>query len=116
MACTGGKCVLSGNVRRLRVAGMEALQEGKMEQAETLLRQAVALSEAGGGVNVATAHSTYQLAVALHEAGRSDEAAEQFVKALELVRSRAGRGSKLYKTILGSFAQALPARAQAVGE
>ncbi len=111
MACTNGKCELSGHVRRLREAGMDALREGDVDQAEDLLRRSVALSEAGGGVSTATANSVYRLGLALHEAGRQDEAAAEFEKALTLVRDRAGCGSKLYQTILGQFAQVLPARA-----
>ncbi len=116
MACKDGKCELSGRVRRLREAGMDALRAGEVEQAETLLRQSVDVSEAGGGINVVTAQSTFQLARVLHEAGRHDEAAEQFEKALALVRGRAGCGSRLYRTILGEFAQTLAVRACAVGE
>lgn len=111
MACTNGKCELSGNVRRLREAGMEALRGGDADQATALLRRSVALSEAGGGVVTATAHSVYRLGMALYEAGRQDEAAREFEKALTLVRDRAGCGSKLYQKILGHFAKALPARA-----
>jgi tetratricopeptide (TPR) repeat protein len=111
MACTNGKCVLSGNVRRLREAGMDAYNEGDLGKAEVLLRQSVELSEVGGGLDVTTANSAYRLALTLHEAGRHDEAAEQFEKALTLVRERAGCASKLYKTILGHFAQAIPVRA-----
>lgn len=111
MACSGGKCELSGNVRRLREAGMDALRDGDVGQAEDLLRRSVALSEAGGGVATATANSVYRLGLALHEAGRQEEAAMEFEKALTLVRNRAGCGSKLYQTILGHFAKALPARA-----
>jgi Flp pilus assembly protein TadD len=111
MACTNGKCELSSNVRQLREAGMEALHQGDVTGAEALLRRSVALSEAGGGVETATAHSVYRLGMALHEAGRTEEAAREFEKALTLVRDRAGCGSKLYRTILGHFAEALPARA-----
>jgi len=95
---------------------MAAFRAGETGQAETLLRQAVDAAEAGGGINVVTAQSTYKLALVLHEAGRHDEAAEQFEKALALVRGRAGCGSKLYRTILGEFAQALSVRACAVGQ
>jgi tetratricopeptide (TPR) repeat protein len=116
MACTNGKCVLAGNVRRLREAGMEALRAGDAGEAEALLRRSVEASEHGGCLDVSTAHSTYRLALALNQTGRYDEAAEQFEKALTLARGRAGSGSKLYKTILGHFAQTLPARAKAVGE
>lgn len=112
MACTNGKCVLAGNVRKLREAGMEALREGDTGQAETLLRRSVELSEASGGVPTATANSTYRLALALHEAGRSNEAAEHFERALALVRDRAGSESKLYRKILCHFAEALLGRAQ----
>lgn len=111
MACVGGKCELSGNVRRLRDAGMEALRGGDVDQAEDLLRRSVALSEAGGGVTTATANSVYRLGLALHEAGRTDEAAREFEKALTLVRDRAGCGSRMYQTILGHFAKVLPERA-----
>ena len=113
MACTNGKCELSASVRQLREAGMEALKHGDLEGAEALLRRSVALSENGGGVETATAHSVFRLGLALHEAGRSDEAAEEFEKALTLVRNRAGCGSKLYQNILGHFAAVLPARAPA---
>ncbi|EHJ48214.1 hypothetical protein DFW101_2208 [Solidesulfovibrio carbinoliphilus subsp. oakridgensis] len=111
MACTNGKCELSSSVRQLREAGMDALRDGDVDQAENLLRRSVAMSEAGGGVATATANSVYRLGLALHEAGRQDEAAAEFEKALTLVRDRAGCGSKLYQTILGHFARALPARA-----
>ncbi len=113
MACTNGKCVLCGQVRQLREAGMEALRQGDVEQAETLLRRCVDMSE-DGGLDVVTANAAYRLALALHEAGRVDEAAGQFERALELVRQRAGCDSKLYKTILGHFAQALPEQALAL--
>ena len=113
MACTNGKCELSSSVRQLREAGLEALDRGDMEGAEALLRRSVALSEKGGGVNTATAHSVFRLGQALHEAGRADEAAREFEKALTLVRERAGCGSKLYQTILGHFAEILPGRAPA---
>lgn len=111
MACTGGKCMLSGQVRQLREAGMSALGSGDLDQAESYLRQSVELAETDGGLDVVTANSAYRLAMTLHQAGRPDEAADQFEKALTLARGRAGCGSKLYKTILGHFAEALPARA-----
>ena len=111
MACVNGKCQLASSVRELREAGMDALRDGDVGGAEALLRRSVAMSEAGGGVSTATAHSVYKLGLALHAAGRPDEAAEQFEKALALVRERAGCASKLYKTILGHFAQAIPVRA-----
>lgn len=111
MACTNGKCELSSNVRQLREAGMEALHHGDTQGAEALLRRSVALSESGGGVETATAHSVFRLGLALNEAGRTEEAAREFEKALTLVRRRAGCGSKLYQTILGHFAAALPSRA-----
>lgn len=111
MACTNGKCELAGNVRRLREAGMDALREGDAGRAEGLLRRSVELSEAGGGVATATANSTYRLALALHKAGRHDESAQHFEKALTLVRDRAGCGSKLYQKILDQFAAVMPSRA-----
>ncbi|UJX41879.1 tetratricopeptide repeat protein [Desulfovibrio sp. JY] len=111
MACVNGKCQLASSVRQLREAGMEALRDGDMVGAEALLRRSVAMSEAGGGVATATAHSVYKLGMALHAAGRQDEAAEQFEKALWLVRERAGCDSKLYRKILGHFAEAMPSRA-----
>lgn len=113
MACTNGKCELAGIVRRLREAGMDALREGDVGQAEELLRESVVLSEEGGALDVSTANSVYRLGLALSEAGRIDEAVTQFEKALALVRERAGCGSKLYKTILGHFSAALPGRAPA---
>lgn len=113
MACTNGKCELASNVRRLREAGMEALRDGDVDEAEDLLRRSVRLSEDGGGVATATAHSVYRLGLALHEAGRFEEAADAFEKALALVRERAGCGSKLYQKILGQFARVMPARAPA---
>ena len=111
MACVNGKCRLASSVRELREAGMDALAGGDLEGAEALLRRSVAMSEAGGGVTTATAHSVYRLGQALHAAGKHDEAAEQFEKALWLVRERAGCGSKLYQKILRLFAEAMPARA-----
>ena len=121
MACTGGKCMLSGRVRQLRQAGMSALDIGDLDQAESFLRQSVELAETDNGLDVVTANSAYRLAMTLHQAGRGDEAADQFEKALALARGRAGCGSKLYQTILGHFAAALPSRAYpdrecAVGE
>lgn len=103
--------MLSGKVRRLREAGMDAMASGDLGGAETYLRQSVELAETDGGLDVVTANSAYRLAMTLHQAGRADEAAEQFEKALTLARGRAGCGSKLYKTILGYFAEALPDRA-----
>lgn len=111
MACVNGKCQLAAGVRELREAGMDALRGGDVDGAEALLRRSVALSEAGGGVTTATAHSVYRLGLALHAAGRPDEAAEQFEKALWLVRERAGCNSKLYQKILSQFARILPTRA-----
>lgn len=111
MACTGGKCLLTSKVRKLRETGMEAMASGDLRQAEELLRQSVELGETDGGLDVVTANSAYRLALALHEAGRADEAAGQFEKALTLARGRAGCGSKLYQTIYGHFAAALPDRA-----
>ena len=111
MACVNGKCQLSSSVRQLREAGMDALREGDVLGAEALLRRSVAMSEAGGGVSTATAHSVYRLGLALHAAGRPDEAAEQFGKALTLVRDRAGCGSKLCQKILAQFAAVMPSRA-----
>jgi tetratricopeptide (TPR) repeat protein len=121
MACTGGKCLLTSKVRKLRETGMEAMASGDLHQAEELLRRSVALAETDAGLDVVTANSAYRLALALHQSGQHDEAAQQFEKALTLARGRAGCGSKLYKTILGHFAEALPARAYpdqacAVGE
>ena len=121
MACTGGKCMLSGQVRQLREAGMDALRTGDLGEAEAYLRRSVALAETDAGLDVVTANAAYRLALALHQSGQHDEAAQQFEKALTLARGRAGCGSKLYKTILGHFAEALPARAYpdqacAVGE
>ena len=111
MACVGGKCMLTSQVRRLREAGMDAMDAGDLDQAETLLRQSVTLAENEAGLDVVTANASYRLALTLHKAGRHDEAAEEFEKALTLARGRAGCGSKLYQTILGHFAAALPARA-----
>ena len=111
MACTGGKCLLTSKVRKLRETGMDAMASGDLGQAEELLRQSVELGETDGGLDVVTANSAYRLALTLHEAGRPDEAADQFEKALTLARGRAGCGSKLYQKILGHFAQALPSRA-----
>jgi tetratricopeptide (TPR) repeat protein len=113
--------MLMSQVRQLREAGMGAMQAGDLGQAESYLRQSVTLAENEAGLDVVTANAAYRLALTLHRAGRHDEAGEQFEKALTLARARAGCGSKLYKTILGHFAQALPARvtpehACAVGE
>lgn len=113
MACTNGKCELSSSVRELREAGMEALERGDVGGAEALLRRAIALSEAGGGVETATAHSVYRLGLTLHAAGRTEEAAREFEKALTLVRQRAGCGNKLYQAIFDQFAAVLPALAPA---
>ncbi|MDQ7831888.1 MAG: tetratricopeptide repeat protein [Desulfovibrionaceae bacterium] len=107
MACENGVCALSGQVRQLRRAGVEAHQAGDTELAVTLLTRSMDLSRMGGSPEVSTAHSAYRLALVLHEASRFDEAARHFEMALGLARDRAGCGSRLYRTILGDFAQAL---------
>ncbi len=116
MACENGKCALTGEVRKLRDAGIAALRAGDVGQAESLLRRSVALSEDGGGLDVSTAHSAYRLALALHRADHHDEAARHFEKAMALARQRAGCGSKLYRTILGHFARSLSGSPVTVGE
>jgi tetratricopeptide (TPR) repeat protein len=114
MACRNGKCELAGRVRYYREAGVEALREGNVVQAEKLLRQAVDLAERDQAVDTSLAHAAYRLGQVLSEAGRPDEAASEFEKALALVRGRAGSDSKLYRKILGHYERALPERALAV--
>ena len=116
MACTNGKCALAGRVRYYREAGMEALRAGDTGQAESLLRRAIDLAERDQAVDITVAHSAYQLGQVLHEAGRADEAAGQFERALTLVAGRAGSQSKLYRKIYGHYEQVLPERARAMGE
>jgi tetratricopeptide (TPR) repeat protein len=113
MACTNGKCELAGRVRYYREAGVEALREGNVAQAEKLLRQAIDLAERDQAVDISVAQSVYRLGQVLHHAGRHDEAAGEFEKALSLVRARAGSESKLYRKILGHYEQALPERSRA---
>jgi hypothetical protein len=86
---------------------MEARQAGDVRRAEELLRRSMELSRQEGSPEVSTAHSAYRLALVLAESSRHDEAARHFEMALGLVRRRAGSGSRLYRTILGDFAQAL---------
>jgi len=49
----------------------------------------------------------------LHEAGRPEEAAGEFERALALVRDRGGSDSKLYRKILDHYREVLPERASA---
>lgn len=59
MACVGGKCMLTSQVRRLRLeAGMDAMDAGDLAQAETLLRQSVTLAENEAGLDVVTANAS----------------------------------------------------------
>lgn len=116
MACKSGKCQLAGRVRYYREAGMQALRDGDMGQAENMLRRAVDLAERDQAVDITVAQSAYQLGQVLHEAGRADEAAGQFERALTLVRGRAGSESKLYRKMYGHYEQVLPERARAMGE
>ena len=113
MACSGGKCAVAGRIRYYREAGMEALREGSVGRAEELLRLAVDLGERDQAVDTAKAHSVYRLGLVLHEAGRPDEAAGEFERALALVRDRGGSDSKLYRKILDHYRQLLPERAPA---
>lgn len=114
MACTNGKCELAGRVRYYREAGVEALREGNVAQAEKLLRQAIDLAERDQAVDSSVAQAVYRLGQVLHEAGRPDEAADEFEKALALVRSRAGGESKLYRKIFSHYERAFPERSRAV--
>ena len=114
MACSGGKCELAGRIRYYREAGMEALREGNLEQAEKQLRLAVDLAVRDEAVDISVAQSAYRLGLVLHEAGRSEEAAGEFERALALVGARAGNQSKLYRKILGHFTTAMPERARAM--
>jgi tetratricopeptide (TPR) repeat protein len=114
MACKNGKCELAGRVRYYREAGVEALREGDVTQAEKFLRQAIDLAERDQAVESSVAQAVYRLGLVLHEAGRPDEAANEFEKALDLARARGGSGSKLYRKILGHYAQALPERSRTV--
>lgn len=114
MACSGGKCALAGRIRYYREAGMEALREGQVAEAEKLLRLAVDLGERDQAVDTTKAHSIYRLGLVLHEAGRPDEAAGEFERALDLVRNRGGEESKLYRKIFGHYEAVLPDRAQVV--
>lgn len=114
MACSGGKCELAGRIRYYREAGMEALREGNLEQAEKQLRLAVDLAVRDEAVDISVAQSAYRLGLVLHQAGRPDEAAGEFTRALSLVEARAGNESKLYQKILGHFEQAMPDKARAV--
>lgn len=107
MGCENGACGLRGQVRHLRRAGVEAQLEGDVERAEALLRRSMDLSRHSGAADVSTAHSAWRLALVLAESSRPDEAARHFELALSLTRARAGCGSKLYRTILVDFAQAL---------
>jgi tetratricopeptide (TPR) repeat protein len=107
MACENGVCALSGQVRQLRREGIEAHLAGDVEQAEALLRRSMDLSRAGGAPDVSTAHTAYRLALVLAAASRHEEAARHFEMALGLARGRAGCGCRLYRAILGDFAQAL---------
>jgi len=66
---------LAGRIRYYREAGMEALREGRVGQAEELLRLAVDLGDRDQAVDTTKAHSIYRLGLVLHEAGRPDEAA-----------------------------------------
>jgi len=116
MACENGKCALAAQVRKYRDEGMEALKAGDLEQAETLLRRSLNLSEIGGGLDVGAAQSGYRLALTLARAKRHDEAASHFEKALSLARGRAGSRSKLYRTILGHFSRSLSGYGEAVNE
>ena len=107
---------MAGRIRYYREAGMEALREGRVGQAEELLRLAVDLGDRDQAVDTTKAHSIYRLGLVLHEAGRPDEAAGEFERALDLVRNRAGRDSKLYRKIFGHYEKALPERARGVAQ
>jgi tetratricopeptide (TPR) repeat protein len=93
---------------------MEALREGNLPEAEAKLRLAVELAERDEAVDISVAQSAYRLGLVLHEAGRPEEAAGEFERALALVGGRAGSESKLYRKILRHYEQALPERARAL--
>lgn len=116
MACTNGKCELAGRIRYYREAGMVALREGDLSQAEAQLRLAVALAERDEAVDTTLAQSSYRLGLVLSESGRHDEAAQAFERALALVDGRAGSDSKLYRRILGHYQRALPQRAPVLSQ
>jgi len=105
---------LAGRIRYYRETGMEALRVGKLEQAEKQLRLAVDLAVRDQAVDISVAQSAYRLGLVLHEAGRPDEAAGEFERALALVGARAGSESKLYRKILGHYAEVMPERARTV--
>lgn len=116
MACTTGKCELAGRIRYYREAGMEALREGNLTQAEAQLRLAVELAERDEAVDTTLAQSSYRLGLVLSRTGRHDEAADAFERALTLVGSRAGSDSKLYRKIFDHYERALPERARALNQ
>ena len=74
----------------------------------------VLVGERDQAVDTTKAHSIYRLGLVLHEAGRPDEAAGEFERALDLVRNRGGEESKLYRKIFGHYEAVLPDRAQVV--